>query len=583
MEAPQKRQWGVTSAISEAQPTEADLKLNDQLVDALKRENNFESPEGLQNRTKVLDHFQKVVEEFVRRVCKLKKLPDSTIQSAGGKVFTFGSYALGVSNPGSDIDTLVVAPKHVHRDDFFERFPPTFKEMSAAEDITEFNPVPTAYVPIIKMEYCGVSIDLIFVSLQSVSSIPSDFTLTDKALLRGLDDTGMRCVNGTRVTHELIDAVPQVKSFRHATRAVKLWANQRAIYGAVFGYPGGVAWAIMVARICQLYPFACGATILSKFFSLMMKWHWPRPVMLKSIEEGSLGLRVWNPQIYPQDRLHLMPIITPAFPSMCATYTVMHSTKQIMMDEFKRADNILNAIQLGKRSWSDLFDRHTFFTQDHKYYLSVIAASRSREAHDSFTGLVQSKVRLLVKGIDDSDAGVDIARPYIKGFERMHRCENEDQVERIIQGNMDFQLTEEDAREATTSIANGEKQAKDQHIIYTTTWYIGLTLPESGGKSLDISFPVAEFKRYVTLADTYDQDKMSVRVVHTRNYDLPADVFVEGETRQIKPVKEKKKKGHGKSAKRGFAETGLDVRNGALPSAFHYFPARYAGLYGTAC
>lgn len=50
MEGQQKRQWGVTSAISEAQPTEADLKLNDQLVDALKRENNFESPESTENR-----------------------------------------------------------------------------------------------------------------------------------------------------------------------------------------------------------------------------------------------------------------------------------------------------------------------------------------------------------------------------------------------------------------------------------------------------------------------------------------------------------------------------------------------------
>jgi poly(A) polymerase len=54
MDGQQKRQWGVTSAISEAQPTEADLRLNDQLVEALKRENNFESPEGTDNRHAVL-------------------------------------------------------------------------------------------------------------------------------------------------------------------------------------------------------------------------------------------------------------------------------------------------------------------------------------------------------------------------------------------------------------------------------------------------------------------------------------------------------------------------------------------------
>lgn len=50
-------------------------------------------------RKKVLAHLQKVTEEFVRRVCKMKKLPPSTVESAGGKVFTFGSYALGVNGP----------------------------------------------------------------------------------------------------------------------------------------------------------------------------------------------------------------------------------------------------------------------------------------------------------------------------------------------------------------------------------------------------------------------------------------------------------------------------------------------------
>lgn len=50
MEGQQKRQWGITSAISEAQPTEADNRLNDELVEALKRQNVFESTEGSNNR-----------------------------------------------------------------------------------------------------------------------------------------------------------------------------------------------------------------------------------------------------------------------------------------------------------------------------------------------------------------------------------------------------------------------------------------------------------------------------------------------------------------------------------------------------
>ena len=46
MEKEPQRQWGVTSAISAAHPTDNDLKLNDQLLETLKLQNNFESPEG---------------------------------------------------------------------------------------------------------------------------------------------------------------------------------------------------------------------------------------------------------------------------------------------------------------------------------------------------------------------------------------------------------------------------------------------------------------------------------------------------------------------------------------------------------
>lgn len=171
--------------------------------------------------------MQKVAEEFIRRVGKKKGLPQSTIDNAGGKIFTFGSYALGVYGPSSDIDTLCVAPKHVDMDDFFDFFPATFRDMSKASEISEFVPVRESYVPIIKLEYCGVSIDLLFASLPTVSSVPNNMDLLDKTVLRGLDDSAMRSVNGTRVCRELLDSVPQVKSFRHALRAVKLWSNRK--------------------------------------------------------------------------------------------------------------------------------------------------------------------------------------------------------------------------------------------------------------------------------------------------------------------------------------------------------------------
>jgi len=546
------RQFGVTSAISEAAPTEQDIRLNDSLIETLKAENVFETPEGNRQREEVIAHIQNVVQEFVRRVGRKKGVQQPIIDAAGGKIFTFGSYALGVHGPSSDIDTLVVAPKFVSIDDFFALFPSTFRELSDEKDINEFVPVEDAFVPIIKMEFRGVSIDLLFSSLPKRTSIPTGMTTIEKKDLEGLSESATRSVNGTRVTNELLDSVPQKVSFRHALRAIKLWSNRRGIYGAVFGYPGGVAWAIMVARICQLYPMANGATIVSKFFSLMYKWTWPRPVMLKHIEEGDLGLRVWNPQVYGGDRAHLMPIITPAFPSMCATHTVMPSTLRIMKEEFGRADKILQDIFANKKEWNALFERHSFFTKDHRYYLSVVAASRTKEANSTFSGLVQSKIRHIVKGIDDGQTGIATARPYIEYFERIHRC-TDDQFLDVSQGSLDYMIPASELTAEGAAEANG-----DTTIVYTTTFYIGLTLPTGEAtKSLDISYPVSQFKSYITDSDLYDEKLMSVKVVHTRSSALPDDVFVKGETRP-KPSKDKKKKKDAKSVKRPFAETGFE-------------------------
>lgn len=168
----------------------------------------------------------------------------------------------------------------------------------------------------------------------------------------------------------------------------------------------------------------------------------------------------------------MMPIITPAFPSMCATHTVMPSTLRIMQEEFGRADKIVQHIFAGSKDWAALFERHSFFTKDHKYYLSIVAASRNKDAHSTFSGLVQSKVRWIVKHIDDGQTGIETARPYIEYFERFHRCKDEDEVEKVSQGNLDYMIQASEVPAEGVALANGNVQ-----IMYTTTFYIGLAIP----------------------------------------------------------------------------------------------------------
>jgi poly(A) polymerase Pap1 len=51
-----------------------------------------------------------------------------------------------------------------------------------------------------------------------------------------------------------------------------LFHTEKAIYSNVNGFLGGVAWAMLVARICQLYPNAVAGAIVSRFFIIMYQW-----------------------------------------------------------------------------------------------------------------------------------------------------------------------------------------------------------------------------------------------------------------------------------------------------------------------
>lgn len=394
---PQKH-YGITSAISLAPPRDIDHQYTQKLCDAMKPFGVFEDEEELNHRLAVLGKLNNFVKEWIAEISELKNLPPSAISCVGGKIFTFGSYRLGVHTKGADIDALCVAPRHVERTDFFQSF---FEKLKQHEEIKDLRAVEDAFVPVIKFKFDGIEIDLLFARL-ALQSIPDNLDLRGDSILRNLDIRCIRSLNGCRVTDEILYLVPNKENFRLTLRAIKLWAKRRGIYSNMLGFLGGVSWAMLVARTCQLYPNAVAATLVHKFFLVFSKWEWPNPVLLKQPEESNLNLPVWDPRVNPSDRYHLMPIITPAYPQQNSTYNVSTSTRTIMSEEFKYGLSVTDEILQGKAEWSRLFEPPNFF-QKYKHYIVLTASASTEENHLEWIGLVESKIRVLVGNLERNE------------------------------------------------------------------------------------------------------------------------------------------------------------------------------------
>ena len=100
----------------------------------------------------------------------------------------------------------------------------------------------------------------------------------------------MCSLNGCRVTEMILKLVPDLAHFRTTLIAVKHWARVNGIYANVLGFLGGVNWAILVARICQLYPCALPSALFCCFFRVFHQSKWPTPILLTLVFDNTSHL-----------------------------------------------------------------------------------------------------------------------------------------------------------------------------------------------------------------------------------------------------------------------------------------------------
>ncbi|XP_065849728.1 nuclear poly(A) polymerase 4 isoform X2 [Euphorbia lathyris] len=479
------KSYGITKPISLSGPAELDLLRNAELEKFLVDSGLYESKEETMKREEVLGCIDQIVKGWVKQLTRQRGYTDQMAEEANAVIFTFGSYRLGVHGPGADIDTLCIGPSYVNREeDFFIILHDILAEM---DEVTELQPVPDAHVPVMKFKFQGISIDLLYASI-SLLVVPEDLDISHGSVLYDIDEQTVRSLNGCRVADQILKLVPNIEHFRTTLRCLKFWAKRRGVYSNVTGFLGGVNWALLVARVCQLYPNAIPSMLVARFFRVYTQWRWPNPVMLCSIEEDELGFPVWDPRKNPRDRFHHMPIITPAYPCMNSSYNVSISTLRVMMEQFQCGNKICEEIEMNKIQWSSLFEPYLFF-EAYKNYLQIDIIAADADDLLAWKGWVESRLRQLTLKIERDTNGMLQCHPYPSEF--VHSSK------------------------------------RSPHCAF----FMGLQRRQGvngqEGQQFDIRKTVDEFRQDINMY-MFWKPGMDVYVSHVRRRQLPAYVFPEG-------------------------------------------------------
>lgn len=392
----------------------------------------YESKEGLEKRQKAFDDIEDLLNCWSASLSKpipldsINHVPQPVEKQARIALISFGSYRLGVQKPEADMDLLALCPSHCSRDDFFASLVEILKDNSRIEEV---HPIAVAYTPVIKFKFDGIAIDLLFARLSNDEKLhrhkKGESYVIEDSDLKDLDEAGVRSLNGARVAQILSSCAPDAEAFRTTLIAVKEWACVHGLYSNVLGFLGGINYAILVACVCKSNRGAKPATLLKAFFQTYSQWKWPTPVTLTHVTytppEGVNPLPVWNAKKNPRDRMHLMPILTPTYPTMNSAYNVGLPQLRRLKSEFQNAVRILNEIEKGEKSWMALFQGNEFFKR-HAYFLQINISASNAKSFLEWYRFVESRLRLLIAGLESPHHGVQ-AEPFCKFYDRAYNSD----------------------------------------------------------------------------------------------------------------------------------------------------------------
>lgn len=296
-----------------------------------------------------------IVLELIQSVC-------NSILGQEYQLQTLGSTRLGTNTGTSDLDVLAAIPKEFDSLSFLEMVQTKLEGWYESARL-----ISTAQVPVLKLQMEGISVDLLCV--QYPASFISMDALSEKHR-RYFSPQDWQAVTGILEATSILKSIPKsvsLDTFQWFVKAIKIWADARAIKGNGFGFLGTYSWTILAVWVLDKIPEGEDSedvsVLMAYFFETLSQHDWANPI---AIVEGYL-YKIRG----KQDR---MPILTSIKPYYNSARNITRSTAKILQQEFQRGHSILKSIKKGKKSWADLFEALTLNTTS-KITLVIQAAS----------------------------------------------------------------------------------------------------------------------------------------------------------------------------------------------------------------
>lgn len=309
---------------------------------------------------------------------------DSSTPPIWAKAMAFGSTGIDANVKSSDVDVVLFCPIFVTQAIFLQVFPSILRRVNELSNITV---VSATKVPVVKLKTPAAAVDIVFASCALSSPPTEEQLLLPHSIFPIVSKDTRQSVQGIRTVLEIRRRLPvPFDTFSFTLKAIKYWAMQRKVYGNVFGFPPGVGLAVMVARVCQVYPAAHPSVLFRFFFRFYTQWltrlNSISPLYITEVLKPDLprvaGLfDSWDPQ-RDSAKEELLPVLNPAFPHSNTCYNVGRSGLTAFYSELTRVNLLLTRGAQGTvfTDWSTVWAEYVVGEEyDTFVEVSIVAAA----------------------------------------------------------------------------------------------------------------------------------------------------------------------------------------------------------------